>query len=31
MYQQINRKVADVKWSEGTVAIVGNSIMSGMR
>ena len=28
---QINSKVTDVKWPKGTVAIVGDSIMSGIR
>ena len=28
---QINRNVTDAKWPEGTVAIVGDSIMSGIR
>ena len=28
---QINSKATDVKWPKGTVAIVGDSIMSGIR
>ena len=28
---QINSKAVDVKWPKGTVAIVGDSIMSGIR
>ena len=28
---QINSKVTDKKWSKGTAAIVGHSIMSGIR
>ena len=28
---QINSKATDVKWPRGTVAIVGDSIMSGIR
>ena len=28
---QINRKAVDLKWPKGTVAIVGDSIMSGIR
>ena len=27
----INNKVADVKWPKGAVAILGDSIMSGIR
>ena len=28
---QINRKVKDKKWVKGTIAIVGEAIMSGIR
>ena len=28
---QINRKVTDIKWPKGTVAIAGDSVMSGIR